>query len=355
MARGSRTMQSMLRLMRAASPMRATTLLKQAQAGRAALRPGIWLRAAGLGWPPAKAHIAEPPDIEVPAFETKTFSSRHGNRRYKLYVPQRAHLHPLPLLVMLHGCTQSPDDFAAGTRMNQLAETYGFLVAYPEQPASANPQKCWNWFSPADQRRGGGEPAVIAGLTLSVIRSQHADTRRVYVAGLSAGGAAAAIMGAAYPEIYAAIGVHSGLACGAASGHASALSAMRRGPAPLGPRLSTGRAVPTIVFHADADGTVHPGNGDQVLAQAIGAEQGNLVATVEQGQVPGGHAYIRRRFASAGAIPRFEQWVIHGGGHSWSGGSAAGSYTDPRGPDASRAMLEFFLTQTHPGRRRKPG
>lgn len=283
-------------------------------------------------------HAPEP----MPAgarFVQETFTGETGGRGYKLYIPAalKAGEAP-PLLVMLHGCTQSPDDFAAGTRMNRLAEEHGLLVAYPAQSQSANAQRCWNWFSPADQRRDGGEPAIIAGLTRQVLREHGADPRRVYVAGLSAGGAQAAIMGLAYPDLYAAIGVHSGLACGAARDVPSAFAAMRQGgPAP---RARGGRITPTIVFHADRDTTVHPVNGDQVIAQS-GA--GGLRRREEHGEVPGGHAWRRTTHSDAEGRVLLEQWLVQGAGHAWSGGSPAGSYTDPRGPDASREMLRFFL------------
>ena len=252
---------------------------------------------------------------------------------------------------MLHGCTQSPDDFAAGTRMNLRAEEHNCFVAYPEQAASANISKCWNWFRPGDQIRGQGEPALIAGLTRQVMSDYSVDEERVYAAGLSAGGAAAAVLAAAYPDLYAAIGVHSGLACGAANDVPSAFAAMRRS-GPTVRRRSSGnlygrggysRIVPAIVFHGDQDTTVHPNNGDQVIAQLKEALTTDARVTVEDGRVPGGRTYTRTVHRDAADHSIFEQWVIHGASHAWSGGSVAGSYTDPQGPDATREMLRFFL------------
>jgi poly(hydroxyalkanoate) depolymerase family esterase len=234
-----------------------------------------------------------------------------------------------------------PEDFAAGTRMNALAEAQGMLVAYPAQSGSANAQKCWNWFSPGDQRRDQGEPSLIAGITREVLRAHGGDPGRVYVAGLSAGGAQAAIMGLAYPELYAAVGVHSGLACGAARDLPSALAAMRQG-APGGLTRAR-RVVPTIVFHADRDATVHPRNGDQVIEQSAAAAEPGLRTELHEGQVPGGHAWRRSAHLDAEGRAVLEHWLVRGGGHAWSGGDPAGSYTDPRGPDASKEMLRFFL------------
>ena len=299
-----------------------------------------------------------PTDTPVPRgarFEDAIHAGAHGSRTYKLYIPSGLHEgQPVPLVVMLHGCTQSPDDFAAGTRMNTLAEEQIFLVAYPAQPASANAQKCWNWFNPGDQERDGGEPALIAGITRQIMRDYAVDPARIYVAGLSAGGAAAAIMGAAYPDLYAAVGVHSGLACGAARDLPSAFAAMRRGgagtPSRPSSKVMAARSVPTIVFHADRDTTVHPSNSDHVLAQA-GTTAGNLRTTVEHGEVGnGGRTFTRILHADFRGTAVLEQWIVHGGGHAWSGGSPEGSYTDSRGPDASRAMLRFFFDHPDPGR-----
>ncbi|HEY6432280.1 MAG TPA: PHB depolymerase family esterase [Acetobacteraceae bacterium] len=276
-----------------------------------------------------------------------TFSNQAGSRPYKLYVPSGYGGQPVPLMVMLHGCTQSPDDFAAGTRMNAAAEEHTCLVVYPGQTSSANVQKCWNWFSAADQQRDAGEPSLIAGITRAVMREYAVDPLRVFIAGLSAGGAAAAIMGDAYPDLYAAIGVHSGLACGAAHDMPSAFAAMQgnggnaRRPAPSGAARPKPRIVPAIVFHGDKDTTVNPRNADSVVAQS--GRGASLRRRVEEGQVAGGLAYSRILHAGPSGETLVEQWVIHGAGHAWSGGSPAGSYTLPRGPDATREMVRFFL------------
>ena len=279
-------------------------------------------------------------------FETRSLAHATGQRSYKLYVPSGLDGGEVPLVVMLHGCTQSPDDFAAGTRMNELAEEQRFLVAYPEQTQTANASKCWNWFNPADQGRDGGEPSLIADVTRQILREESVDPARVYVAGLSAGGAAAAIMGETYPDLYAAIGVHSGLACGAARDMPSAFKAMRQGGAPKPrkqARSQEHRRVPAIVFHGDGDRTVNPVNGDQVVAQ-LSAGAG-LLLSQNRGEA-GGMAFTRTVQRDQADRAVLEQWVLHGAGHAWSGGSSAGSFTDPRGPDASREMLRFFWQHT---------
>lgn len=295
-----------------------------------------------LGRQPLGRTASAPVTVPVPAgarFEEHSFSNQAGTRAYKLYVPSGYDGQPVPLVVMMHGCTQSPDDFAAGTRMNELAEEMTFLVAYPCQPQSANMSKCWNWYSPGDQIRDRGEPSLIAGLTRRLMAEFAVDPGSVYIAGLSAGGAAAAIMGTAYPDLYSAIGVHSGLACGAARDMPSAFAAMRQGGA--GKPGALGTTVPTIVFHGDRDSTVNPVNGDQVIAQSKASADLQIVE--EHGVSEGGTRFTRRTETDAAGQPVIEQWILHGAGHAWSGGSAAGSYTDPRGPDASREMMRFFL------------
>jgi len=300
-------------------------------------QPGVM---PGLDRGPGPAPVPLP---EGARFEERVFANAAGRRAYKLYVPARYDGAPLPLVVMLHGCTQSPDDFAAGTRMNELAEEHGFLVAYPAQSQSANASKCWNWFNVSDQQRDQGEPSLIAGITREIMKDFSVEEGRVYVAGLSAGGAAAAIMGSAYPDLYAAVGVHSGLACGAARDMPSAFAAMRQGGAPA---RGAGRIVPTIVFHGDGDTTVHPVNGDHVIVQS--KAESTLRATVTRDRTAGGIGYTRKVETDESGHPMLEHWVLHGSGHAWAGGSPAGSYTDPRGPDASREMLRFFREHPKP-------
>jgi poly(hydroxyalkanoate) depolymerase family esterase len=313
-------------------------------------------RHAGLSSPRGEQPVpALVPEI-VPKggkFIAASYSNPAGSRAYKLYIPSHYHGQALPLVVMLHGCNQSSEDFAAGTRMNVIAEEESCLVVYPEQPGEANPARCWNWFRPTDQRRDRGEPSLIAGITRQVMADYAVDPERVYIGGLSAGAAAAAIMGTAYPDLYAAVGVHSGLACGAANDLSSAFAAMQHGNIAISFEPGDVLAgedepvLPTIVFHGDRDTTVHPRNGDHVIARQSGAATSKK--QVHRGRVAGGHAYTRTVHADANGRSTLEQWEIHGGGHAWSGGSTAGSYTDPRGPDATREMLRFFLE--HPGPR----
>ncbi|MCP1535459.1 poly(hydroxyalkanoate) depolymerase family esterase [Methylorubrum extorquens] len=241
---------------------------------------------------------------------------------------------------MLHGSSQSSRDFAIGTGMDRLAEEQSFLVAYPDQPRSANLGKSWNWFRNEDQKRDEGEPSILAGLTREIMAAFNVDPARVYVAGLSSGGAAAAVMALAYPDIYAAVGIHSGLAGGSAGSMSVAFSTMRRG-ALLRPRQAT-HPLPTIVFHGDRDTTVSPVNGDQAIAQA--QPDGDLNITTVEGRSSCGMAYTRTILTEPDGKWSSEQWVLHGGGHAWAGGHPSGSHTDPTGPDASREMLRFFMT-----------
>jgi poly(hydroxyalkanoate) depolymerase family esterase len=277
------------------------------------------------------------PDLLKGKFLALSCTTPAGTRAYKLYIPSTYAGEPAPLVVMLHGCKQNPDDFAAGTGMNALAEEQGCLVAYPAQAKNANGSNCWNWFQPGDQKRDRGEPSIIAAITQQVMRDYKVDPARVYVAGLSAGGAMAAILASEYPDLYKAAGVHSGLPTGAAQDVASAFAAMNSG-APL--KARSGATVPVIVFHGDRDKTVHPQNGHHVLAHHAGPQPG--AATTEKGKAPNGRSYTRAIHRNAGGKLTAEHWTVHGSGHAWSGGSKRGSYTDPQGPDASREMLRFF-------------
>lgn len=282
-----------------------------------------------------------PATVDLPGkFIDGSYTNDAGTRTYKLYIPSSYSGQPMPLVVMLHGCTQHPDDFAAGTRMNELAEEMGCLVVYPAQSQQANPSRCWNWFNALDQQRDQGEPSIIAGITRAIMAHHAVIDSQVYVAGLSAGGAMATIMGTLYPDLYAAVGVHSGLPFASARDLPSALAAMR---GEFGRPVTAARGVPIIVFHGDKDTTVHPSNGDELIRQ--GARHATDKTVIEPGCVPNGHAYTRTVHHKADGTPHAEQWLIHGAGHAWSGGCASGSYTDGKGPDASREMMRFFRTR----------
>ena len=283
---------------------------------------------------------APPARVRDEAFIAGRFGSGTSARDYKLYVPPHTEGRSLPLVVMLHGCTQNPDDFAAGTGMNDAARDEGCFVLYPAQSSQANPQRCWNWFKHSHQERGRGEPAIIAAMTQDVVARHAIDPSRVYVAGLSAGGAMAAIVAQAYPDVFAAAGVHSGLPQGSARDLPSALQAMKAGSMGAAPQART----PVIVFHGDADGTVHPRNGSNLFAAAGGSGQ----AHTETGAVTGGRSWTRRVRTAADGAPVAEYWEVHGAPHAWSGGTPRGSYTDPLGPDATREMLRFFRSHALP-------
>ena len=334
--------------------------LKQSPANEPAFSPPVQERATPEPVPAARPRL--------PSFSELSFRSGGTPHAYRLYVPgfdgadatgSSATDQPalLPLVVLLHGCKQDAADFAVGTGMNELAEAEKCLVLYPEQSASANSMRCWNWFDAAHQLRGSGEPETIAALIREVIKTHGADPSRVYIAGLSAGGAMAAIMAGLYPELFAAVGVHSGLPPGAATDVISAFSAMRRGASKSkatdgGAANDEGDALvmPTIVFHGSADKTVNPDNGEQITEAALAAIEGAGVALkkAEQSEGSPGTSSGRRDttrtiYRAADGKSFVEHWSIGSGPHAWSGGDAAGSFTDPHGPSASQAMVEFFL------------
>ena len=372
----SKTMHEAMRLMRTGDLHAATAAIQRGLTGaedRSAFRPGYAGRATVKPWIDAECRVvdisdpepmADQPDLEPPReireptteqFQQHSFTCAAGTRHYKLFIP-KGHLgRQLPLLVMLHGCTQSPDDFARGTRMNQFAEEEGYYVVYPAQSARDNPTKCWNWFRPTDQCRDRGEPAIIAELTRHVVRAHRLDPARVYVAGLSAGAAMAVILTRTYPDIYAAAGIHSGLPYGSAHDVPSAFAAMKQGggisvAGPNATDQALGAPVPAIVFHGDRDLVVDAHNGDIVIAQSMASldsvwnadSYGAKDKQVEQGVVPGGYSYTRTMLQDPQGRVLAEQWLVHGAGHAWFGGDPTGSYTDPKGPDASAEMLRFF-------------
>ncbi|WP_341312795.1 PHB depolymerase family esterase [Paraburkholderia sp. IMGN_8] len=354
------SMKEAFELLRTAGPKEAAAAVQRALAGGAARaaetpaphtpqsakdRAHAWARAQTQAEPAPHTPAEYTVDAGTPGiFSTHNFSNGAGQRQYKLYVPAVYKSEPLPLIVMLHGCTQNANDFAAGTRMNEMAERHGFIVVYPNQSQAANHSKCWNWFKPVDQQRDQGEPSLIAGITREVMARYRVDPARVYVAGLSAGGAMADIMLKTSPDLYAAACVHSGLAYGCAKGLPSALAAMKGGKARRNrPRREPQR--PLIVFHGDADSTVHPSNAIELVA---GFDAGTTTVRVPARAANGQRGCTVQRLSAANGVEA-EYWSIHGAGHAWAGGSQRGSYTDPSGPDAAAEMLRFFLA--HPRKR----
>jgi poly(hydroxyalkanoate) depolymerase family esterase len=292
-----------------------------------------------------RAEQADDTAVAEGEFITRAYTNGASSRNYKLYIPSAYTGEPLPLIVMLHGCTQDPDDFAAGTRMNEWAERKGFLVAYPAQTARDNGANCWNWFEPVQQMRDGSEPSAIAGIVDDIAASHRVAADRVFIAGLSAGGAMAAIAAASYPEIFAGVAVHSGLAVGAAHDVASAFAAMK-GRASASGHGIRGAAVPTIVFHGDADSTVVQANGDAVVQLALQAYL-QADADLQKREAANAPAGAKRCtttvYDDATGRPVVEDWVVHDGAHAWFGGDPKGSFTDADGPDASAEIVRFFL------------
>ena len=288
-------------------------------------------------------HQGPPPgSLGAGALLDRTYANGSSTGRYMVYVPPDHPSSGAPVIVMLHGGTQAVVDYAAGTGMNKLADQHHFLVVYPEQAVRANPMRYWNWFRPQDQRAGSGEPALIAGITEQVIRDYDADPDRVYIVGFSAGAAMAIVMAATYPSLYAAAGVHSGLPYGAAHDVPSAFALMR-GETLLS-RQGAMLRIPLIVFHGDHDQIVNVVNARHIRQQRLGVDGAPIAADGPQtmnGQVSNGHTYTQTTYSSEAQV-FLEEWIVHGAGHAWFGGTPGCSYTDPRGPDASAEMLRFF-------------
>ncbi len=311
---------------------------------------------AVLAGAPAAPVALQAPDTG--AFIAGEYVSAEGRRRYKLFVPARKR--NAPLIVLLHGCTQHPDDLARGTRFNQHATRAGALVLYPDQPVEANGRKCWNWFDPAHQAPGAGEPALIAGMTREVVATYRADSRRVYIGGISAGAAMAVLTAVAYPDLYAAVAAHSGLPWRAAQDLASGLAAMQ-GKLPDSDSLAraareamaaAARAVPLIALHGTRDSILRPAATHHLVEQFVALHElvrpggPRPASTSTIGGAAAGYPVRVRRYRDADGRAVIEEWLIDGLGHAWSGGSPEGSWTDARGPDATAEIMRFFLEHT---------
>lgn len=297
------------------------------------------------------AHFTRPKDAADAAsramptgaeFRHETFTCEAGSRTYRTYIPASAAQGVTGVIMMLHGCTQTPEDFAAGTGMNALAEEHRLVIVYPKQARGDNAQSCWNWFSRGDQQRGRGEPAILAGIAAKVCATHRIGREETFVAGLSAGAAMAVILGEAYGDVFAAVGAHSGLPAGAAKDVASAFAAMAgNGSEPTHQMQIQGR-VRTIVFHGTADTTVHHSNGDLIARRAIRVNAPQSIDASSVAEIAG-RRFTRTISSDLEGTAIVEHWAIEGQGHVWSGGQIAGSYTDPEGPNASAEMIRFFL------------
>jgi poly(hydroxyalkanoate) depolymerase family esterase len=305
---------------------------------------------------------------EDAAHDERAFTVAGHARRALIHLPTG--VEPgvaVPLVCVLHGCTQEPQSFAAATRITEAADRYGFVAVCPRQSRQDNMLRCWNWFLPEHQARGAGEPAYIAGIVSELIAARTKmtiDTRRIFMAGFSAGGAMAAILAATYPDLFAAVAVHSGLAYGCASDLRAAFRAMASGandPDAQGRAAHAAmgvfaRPVPTIVIHGSNDRMVAPVNAQQLLQQSMAAnrlaapERCDLdiarPATTWQERVNGGHAYTRSQWTDRRGALLHELLMVDGLGHAWSGGVRGGSHTDPLGPDATDAIWCFFARAT---------
>ncbi len=283
------------------------------------------------------------PDLGA-RFLRRNYGRATDSLDYRLYIPADHERRPLALVLMLHGCSQDPEDFALGTRMNVLAEEFGLLVAYPRQPRAANPNGCWNWFDRRHQNRGSGEPAKLAGLAQELAKEFAIPGKRVFAAGLSAGGAMAEILSVTYPDVFDAIGIHSGLPYKSAGDVPSAFGAMK-GTAAFhrAPRAATERHTRKVIFHGLTDGTVNSVNGERLFDDV---EREDPSLTRSDLEWPTGGSRIRGsslKDSNGHAIA--EQWLVDGGGHAWFGGDPRGSYTQTVGLDASRVMVRFFLAE----------
>ena len=302
-------------------------------------------------------------------FEAFSYTNEFGTRTYKVYVPASYDGTPAPLLVELHGCGSNADEESRWSRFNEFAEAHGLLVAYPEQDPNANGGRCWNWFQAEHQARDAGEPTLIAGITRAVMEGWNVDPRRVYLGGISAGGAMSDVMAVTYPDLYAAAMIYAGCeykggptclgSTGALSGDQSGAESI----AAMGPRA---RTVPAIVIQGEADPLVPPANAELVVGQFLaiadtvddGTNDGSVSRTPAQstsGQVPGGHAYSVDIYRDASGCKLVERWLVEDMGHMWSQGKSAdppttrdAAFIDPLGPDVTTATLEFLLSHPMP-------